>query len=180
MLFFLSLISDEESKNKFISIYEKYRILIYKVCIKITADNFLCEDAMQNTFVRIANNIDKIYGIPENEQKVYIAAIAKNCAIDLLNDEKRFFTENLNLHLDFSESKNLQEEYVSNEQYKKLVSYINELDGNYRDVLILSLICELSPKEIAVALNRSLRTVRTQLARGKSIMEKKLKELGIE
>lgn len=180
MLFFLSLISDEEGKNKFISIYEKYRILIYKICIKITADNFSCEDAMQNTFVRIANNIDKIYGIPENEQKVYIAAIAKNCAIDILKDENRFASESLNSNHEFQSSKNLQDEYISNEQYKKLVSYINEMDKTYRDVLILSLICELSPKEIAVALNRSVPTVRTQLARGKSLMEKKLKELGIE
>ena len=180
MLFFLSLIPDEEGKNKFISIYEKYRILIYKICIKITADNFLCEDAMQNTFVRIADNIDKIYGFPENEQKVYIAAIAKNCAIDILKDENRFASESLNPNHEIQFSKSIQDEYISSEQYKKLVSYINELDKSYRDVLILSLVCELSPKEIAVALNRSLRTVRTQLTRGKLLMKQKLKELGIE
>lgn len=180
MLFFLSLIPDEENKNKFISIYEKYRVLICKICMSETADYFLCEDAMQNTFVKIANNIDKIYSFLGNEQKVYISVIAKNCAIDTLKAENRFISESLDNHHDIRSKSSIQDEYVSKEQYKKIISFICKMDENYRDVLILSFVNNLSPIEIASTLNRSIHTVRTQLSRGKVLLQKKLKELGIE
>ena len=83
MLTFLALIEGEENKNKFIELYEKYRNTVFSICISITKNYHLAEDATQITFTKIAKNIEKIVSLNDLCQKSYISTIAKNAAINL-------------------------------------------------------------------------------------------------
>ena len=54
----LTIIDNSEDRTKFCVIYEKYRYLLQKVAMDILHDRYLAEDAVQNAFLRIAENIE--------------------------------------------------------------------------------------------------------------------------
>ena len=179
MIFFLSLISDNDGKNKFKIIYEKYNVLVYKICIKITKNAHSCEDAMQNTFINIAKHIDKIYDFDEHLQKIYITKTAKNCAISILRIDIGFLTDNIDDY-ELTGEPSIQEKYISHEEYISVIKLINKMGERYKDVLILYYINDLSVNEISDILNLSVHTVRSRLARGRRTIIEKFKELNIK
>lgn len=180
MLIFLSLIEDENNKNKFIEIYEKYKGIIFAICVKITKNYHLAEDASQITFYRIAKYVEKISGLDETQQKTYISKIAKSAGIEVSKKENRFFSYDISTQYSLSENDNLQEEYISKDEYNHIINFILNMDEKYRDVLILNYVVGLSAKEIAGALDKPLSTVQTQLKRGKDLVKEKFKELNIK
>ncbi len=60
MLLFLTMIDSDEDKSKFEVIYENYRNLMFFVAKKILYSDSDAEDAVQDAFIRIINNLDKI------------------------------------------------------------------------------------------------------------------------
>lgn len=57
---FLALIDTEEDKIKFVTLYEKYRKLMFYIANDILKDTDLAEDAVQEAFFRIAKNFKKV------------------------------------------------------------------------------------------------------------------------
>ena len=180
MLIFLSLIEDENNQNKFIEIYEKYKDLVFAICIKITKNYHLAEDATQITFFRIARYIEKISGLDEMKQKAYISKIAKSAGIKVSKKEKCFFSYDIGKQYSLPKDDNVQEEYITKDEYNHIIHFILNMDEKYRDVLILSYVVGLSTKEIAGALDKPIGTVQTQLKRGKELVKEKFKELNIK
>ena len=180
MLTFLALIEGEENKNKFIELYEKYKNTVFSICISITKNYHLAEDATQITFTKIAKNIEKIVSLNDLCQKSYISTIAKNAALNLSKSERRFFTYDIIKQYSLSSNESKQNDSETKEQYDEVLEIIFQMDERYKDVLMLFYLVGLSPKEISIALDRPLNTVNTQLTRGKQLIIKKFKELNIK
>ncbi len=180
MLIFLSLIEDENNQNKFIEIYEKYNSMVFAICVSITKNYHLAEDATQITFYRIARYIEKISGLDEMQQKTYISKIAKSAGIEVSKKETRFFSYDISTQYSLSKDTNVQEEYISKDEYNHIINFILNMDEKYRDVLILNYVVGLSAKEIASALGKPLNTVQTQLKRGRRLIKENFKELNIK
>lgn len=73
-------------ENAFDSIYEDTHRLVYYVIFSILKDSFLSEDIMQNTFIKVYENISKY---DNHEPKAWITTIARNLAINEYNRRKR-------------------------------------------------------------------------------------------
>ena len=57
----LFLIFDtEEEKQLAIMLYEKYSKFMFKVAFDILNNNYAAEDALQQAFIKISKNLDKI------------------------------------------------------------------------------------------------------------------------
>ena len=57
---YLSLIDDDDDKDRFEELYKKYRIGMYKIAFSILHNNEDAEDAVHEAFLCIANKFQKI------------------------------------------------------------------------------------------------------------------------
>ena len=83
MLLYLSLIETEEDKIKFEDIFNSYKKTMYYVANSILKDEHYSHDAVQNSFLKIIKNIDKIEDVKSNKTKGFIVTIVKNSSIDI-------------------------------------------------------------------------------------------------
>ena len=67
-------------KNIFENIYAIYRNYLFSIIYQIINDEQYSEDILQETFIKIFKNIDKIEDIEDNRTKRMVTVIAKNTA----------------------------------------------------------------------------------------------------
>jgi RNA polymerase sigma-70 factor, ECF subfamily len=123
------------------------------------------EDLTQEVFYRLSkSNNDHVENI-----KGWVYTIAKNSIIDHYRKQKQT-TQELD-NTEFEEE--LSEKEAINELSNCIAPFLNQLPEDYRDIMILSEIDDVSQKEIAARLNLNYVTVRSKIQRGRL----KLKEL---
>lgn len=113
------------------------------------------EDLVQEVFIRAIKSIDRF-----NEQsspKTWLFSIARHAGIDEIRRKKRrhLLLTILNRGQSAEHAATPENLYFLNENQKELYSAISSLKQNYRDVIILRGIKELSVKETAEILKWS-------------------------
>lgn len=172
------MIDTEEDKSKFEVLYEKYKNLMYAKAKEILKDTYLAEDAVNEAFMKIADNIDKIGEADSKETKNYIMVINKNTALDVYRKRKRdtrlempgFDEEKEDAYI-INEGKDLSDILCTENQVLKV---IRELPEKYKEVFLLKYVNNLGNAQIAKSLNISEEAVRQRISRGRNIIEKKL------
>ncbi|OIJ22220.1 RNA polymerase [Anaerobacillus alkalidiazotrophicus] len=140
------------------------------------------EDLVQEVFIRAIKGIDSFQG--NSQPKTWLFTIARNVAIDELRKRSRnkwknyFFSEE---NHDVIVEQTPDQLFQINEETMKLYQAIQSLKENYREVVILRGIKELSEKETSLILNWSESKVRSTYHRAKKVLLKELQsELGGE
>lgn len=176
MLLFMAETLSPAEKKKTEQIYERYGKKMFAAANKILNDRSSAEDALQNSFLSIVKNIEKINLSDEDGLEGYVITIAKNEAYNILRAEKN--------DLDIDEVvtadpwQNAEEKVLVRDAYEKAVSIMREMDDKYRTPLYLYCVMGYSVPEIAKQLKRSEKTVNTQIFRGKKLLADKLREAG--
>lgn len=155
-------------------IYNKYSKFMYKVAYNILKDNFLAEDAVQQAFIKIIKNLDKIDKTFDNKTRNFIAVITKNTAIDIYNKYKN---EPIAIDCDYTSDTKYDDIsciVINKETLKRLKEHIKELKPIYQIPLILNAIQELSVNEIAEILDLNPKTVQKRLERARAQLIKAL------
>lgn len=165
---FLSIIDSADGKSKFEKIYNEYRGFMFKVAFSITQNYHDAEDAIQNVLFVIAQNIDRIDVDDEYKLKSFFRVIVRNSSIDLIRKrEKERFS---NIDDEEIEGFELYDEIEIRDTYNRILEKVRSLPDHYREVLVLNLIHNLTPKEISETLSIPINTVYTRLKRGKTIL----------
>lgn len=157
----------EDKKRKIEQLYEKYRKPLFFTAIKILGDKHLAEDAVQDTFIKIFENLNKIDDIHCCKTKNYITSIATNHSFNLYCKRKQHAVpvdEIEKLAADYMESK--MEKIDSFEEIVKKLPVI------YREILTLKYLYEYTNAEIAESLHISKVNVRKRLERAKKELKK--------
>lgn len=145
---------------------------MFYVANQILKDNFLAEDAVHDSFVKIIENLDKIQDVDCHKTNRFIVIIVKNHAINIYNKRKR----RLNIPLDkvkdmiFKDFEDTVFENMENNNFEELSiigKAIVQLPAIYRDVIALKFLHELTNQEIATLLNINEATVRKRIERAK-------------
>ncbi len=178
---------DRMTDEQFKELVVKYERLVYTICYQLTRDHQKSQDLSQETFISVYTNIHRC---KESDYKPWIARIATNKAKDYLKSA---------YYKQLQQSKELSEEVSGDVQdliglatgndetfdiamTKDMVRNIREkilaLKEPYLQVSTMFFIKELSVEEIASLLKRPKKTVHTQLARAKIILQKQIKEDG--
>ena len=169
-----------EPKDKFEQIYNQYFKLMYCVAYDILKNPEDTEDALQEAFIRISQNLSKISDPVCTKTKNFAVIICKNVSLSMLKSKKGKQTEELPL---FVEDKRIMAnpEAFGEDKYllEQVKDMIRELPDGYRDYLYLSLIYEYTPKEIANLFGMKEQTVYKRLKRGKQKLQQKMKERGV-
>ncbi|WP_339921795.1 RNA polymerase sigma-70 factor [uncultured Cyclobacterium sp.] len=162
-------------EEAFNAIYEKYWKRLYSYAFKIFEDQIVCEDMVQEVFVRLweraqLNQIEKL----EN----YLFKAIKFQALNAVRNLKQTtdFEELFN-HLPDNLGVDLLLE--EKEMALKLEMIVKTLPIKCREVFILSRQEQLSNKEIAVKLGISKRTVEAHLNKALKIIKNNIGEIFI-
>ena len=131
----LTIIDDPKDKTKFCILYEKYRYLLHKVAMDILHDRYLAEDAVQNAFIKIADNIAKVGEADSRQTKSYLIVIAKNVAIDISRKRNRQMQREINAD-EIGEDK-LPTVYMETDLENEVLDILKNLPEKYKDVFLL-------------------------------------------
>ena len=163
LMLYLAAVETPEEKSKFERLYHSYRNLIFYIARHILADDFLAEDAVHETFLRILKNLDKINDADCHKTKAFIVIVAENIAIDIYRRHKRTAAVSLDM-LDMQVSYPcFGPELLENSVEKAIYA----LPASYAAALKMKYLLDLDYPEIARVLDISEENVRQRVARGK-------------
>lgn len=168
MLIYMAMIDSPSDRDKFEKIYHKYRFLMLHVVKKILTNHQDAEDAVHQAFLSIIENIDKISAVECPETRSYIVIISERKAIDILRQNQRRNTVELNedivgLEIPFDEE-------------NSIAAAIAKLPAHYREVLLLRYDNGFTTKEIASILGITDSGVRKLIARAKKALQAALEK----
>ena len=123
----------------------------------------LSEEIMQDTMLKMLQNINSFRG-DENSMQKLLNKIAVNQSIDELRKKKRIFFEESETLPDISEE--AQDFEDDEEQIDTVLQHLDTLSEGYRMVIALRIFEELPFEVIAKKLNITASTARSQYTRG--------------
>lgn len=157
-------------------LYRQYRSPMFRVALAVLRDEDLAEDAVQQAFLKIFQNFEKIEWADCNKTKSFIVILIRNTAIDLYRrrkKEKIISFEELERPIPDLES-SVDERVISSLEGEKAARLLGELEERYRNLLILRYYHGYRNKEIAELLGMTQAQVALWLHRGKEQLRRKL------
>ncbi len=156
-------------------LYLKYRQLMFYVANEILNDVQLSEDAVQEAFIRISKNMNKIDNDNQVSTKAFLVTVVRNVALTMLKKENHYydFSEYQDLIVDKQE---VEKNVLDRMEVKVYISAITKLSEKYRDILYLHCVQEYTVSEISKLLQLSQEVVKKRIQRGRKKILKDIKK----
>jgi RNA polymerase sigma-70 factor (ECF subfamily) len=164
---YLAVIDDEQDKSKFELLYTTYRKLMFYIANRILNDEYLAEDAVHQTFLKIIEDLNKLKDVHCHKTKSYIIVMVRNYAINLYNRMKRHSTIPIEQADYWIMDETSNEKFNQIEDLDYLAKVIIKLPVIYKEVLTLKYVQEFTTEEIAHCLGVSEAAVRKRLERAR-------------
>lgn len=162
------------TREDFSQLVVQYERLVYTICFQLTRDAAVSEDLTQETFLSAYLHRETM---PAGYERQWLGRIAANKAKDHLQSAwKRRTVLPGDEALPPGEAPAAEELALEKSGAAEIRSAIEGLREPYGQVCRLCLLEERTPEEAALALGRPIKTVHTQLARGKGLLRRKLTE----
>lgn len=172
VIVFLSMLETDTDRQLFTELYNQYGNAMLRVSRRFFLDDpTMVEDAVQNAWLRIAENFSRIQEIPCKKRGGYLVVIAKNESISLLRKRHQ--------EVQFDDTKTVGESGFENGSAEDVIETIRAMPETYRAVLEMRFVEEMSTKEIAALLGLKESAVDVRIHRGRALLMKKLREEGI-
>ena len=172
---YLALIDEPTDKEKFNEIYYRYKDMMFYKAMSILHNPSIAEEAVQESFLKIAINISKISAANCSKTAAFIVIIIRNTAINMLKSEHLGETvpiDEVDEIVDISTD--LLTSLITREGYEKLITELKKLDKIYSDILMLKLVYGYNTDDISEMLKIPKRTVESRVYRGKKLLIKRL------
>lgn len=158
----------EGDRRVFYEVYEEYHPKLYRYIYKYTQSAYYSEETVQLTFIKLWEKREGLSTSHSLSSQLF--RIAKSTLIDLLRKEKIRNTRALS---DVYVSPSLPEErIIYKEQLTSVLTAIDELPTQCREVFTLSRVNNLSHKEIGAQLSISPKTVETHISKALKFLRK--------
>ena len=178
MIFYLSLIENQEDKDKFEYIYTNYRYTMLYEARQVLKDEHMAEDAVHESFIKIIKIISEISLENRNKLKRFLVLIVRHKSIDMIRKNEKEETDPVE-NIPYT-NKELHDEVldkiISVQGARRLMEIIAELDDIYRIPLELKIFHGYSNKEIAEILDLSEGHVRIRFFRARQQVVKKYEQ----
>jgi len=152
-------------------LYNRFAPKMYAVCLRYANNAENAQDLLQEGFVKIFRNLNRFRG--EGSFEGWIRRIFVNTSIEYYRKKTNVFS--------ITEMEDLMVEdgglnALDKLAEKDIIKLVQELSPGYRTVFNLYTIEGFSHKEIGIMLNISEGTSKSQLARAKGILKKKVEQ----
>lgn len=153
----------EGDEFAFVSLYNRYKGPVYGFCLKMLLDEEQAQDAMQDTFLRVYENRERL--LNASSFKAWLFTIARNQCLNLIRRGKR--EVDLQDHHRRSASVRVSDlpgaKLEKNEQVEIVNYFLAQLKPDYREVIVLREYQNLSYEEIAAVTRSTLSAVKSRL-----------------
>ncbi len=153
-------------------LYQRFSSKMFTVCMRYAAESNSAQDLLQEGFVKIFKNIDKFRG--EGSFEGWIRRIFVNTCLEFVRKKANMYV--------VQDTETVKVEYQDENALQKLMKedlmeMIQSLSTGYRTIFNLYVIEGYSHKEIAELLNVTEGTSKSQLARARYLLQKKVETL---
>ena len=170
--FFLIVLESAADRRLFASIYEQHHSKMERIAINMLKNQGDAEDAVQNAFMQVIRNFEKINQIPSEELPFWIISIVKNECYMILRKQKRVvLVDDLSL---------FAERAADVPDYAALADLFSNLPGTYRQVLEMKVLLGYTYKEISARLGITETAVSTRASRGRQLLQDILDKEGFQ
>jgi RNA polymerase sigma-70 factor (ECF subfamily) len=173
-------VREREAHATITALVHEYSATLYRVAYSVTRNAAEAEDVVQETFLRVLRNTDKMAEV--RDFRVWLVRIAWNLVLDYKRKVKRrpemqdiADLERMLPASDLSAEQTL----IAAQRHARILNLMHALPAKEREALLLSAIEELSTVEIARVLNTTESTIRSRIFRARRMLESMLAE-GLE
>ncbi len=142
---------------------------LFSVCLRYARHRMEAEDILQDSFIKIFNQIEKY-----SETGSFEGWARKIVVHTALNYCKKMSFSKENIGLPLVENTSFEADILDTLSEQELFQYITELPDGYRIVFNLFVIEGYDHKEIAALLNIQESSSRSQLTRAKQLLQAKI------
>ncbi|MFV0592481.1 MAG: RNA polymerase sigma-70 factor [Draconibacterium sp.] len=172
-------------KIAFESMFKAYFPRLKRYCIGMVQDNDVADDLVQDSFLKLWEKRYDVHN--ESSFKALLYTIVRNNALNYLKRNKlhtefleafryNSYSQELFIRSFLDEKEQKEEEAFFNAELKRLLGTLPE---KCREAFLLSRFEGLSNKEVAKAMEVSVKTVEKHLAKARSILRKSLLNSGV-
>ncbi|MCT8136818.1 RNA polymerase sigma factor [Anaerobacillus sp. CMMVII] len=142
----------DDHKETIQQLYHEYLDDVYQYCLYFTNSQSEAEDLTQDTFMKVMKNFHSFQG--HSSAKTWILSIARHTTIDYFRKRKiQHYLPELFSRLSPSTFDNPEGRYEGIEEWEQIQWALLKLKPDFRNVVILRGLKELSIKETAEILN---------------------------
>ncbi len=173
-----AMLDSDEDEIRFSEFYEKYKQLVFVICKDILNDDGLAEDAVIDTFLKFATMFYKVRDINSETTKHYVIIVAKHKAMKCYNKMKNIPQPCEDDEIDAFVDVDFEEKAISRMDCVEIYNEVlRSLPDKYYDVMYMTVVLQLTPKEIAKSLDLELKNVYKRIERAREMIKKKLDKL---
>ena len=166
------------TNEMFSGLVEQYERLVYTVCFQLVRDVAAAEDLTQESFLSAYLHRTSI---PEGYERQWLCRVAANKAKDYLQSAYQRHTLLPGEEgIPPGQAPPAEETAIRRAAAAELRDLILHMREPYQPVCRLCLLEERTPEEAALALGRPVKTVHTQLLRGKKLLRQALERSGTD
>ncbi len=147
-------------------LYRKYAKKMYGICLSYAGDRAMAQDMLQESFIKIFNWIKNFK--QEGSLEGWIRKIVTHTAIDLLRQQKR--TQNFISDKEEINEGSYESDALQNLQTEDVLNQVSRLPEGARLVFNLYALEGYTHKEIAVKLNITEGTSKSQFNRARKLL----------
>ena len=157
----------------FEKVFQKYKGFIYKYLFKLCRDESLAEELTQETFFRAYMNMSTLRD--ESKISVWLCQIAKNTYFAWYNAQKKHV--NLEESMEIKGSVDIEQQFVDKELSEKALACLHKLDEPYKEVFMLTVLGQVSLKDISRIFGKSESWARVTFYRAKQKLAERMNEI---
>lgn len=163
------------NRQAFGLLYKKYAPSMLGICMRYCKRKEEAEDVLHEGFIKVFSNVAKFRG--EGSFEGWIKRIMINTSVSYYHANlKHYFQSGVEEMEDLTVGDEDDGVYTNAPRRSELLSLIQDLPDGYRFVFNMYVFEDFSHKEIASELGISVNTSKSQLAKARRRLQKKLKE----
>ncbi len=159
--------SKQRNQNAFKRLYDKHLGKVYGLCLRMTGNRALAEEATQEVFIQVWRKIDTFNG--DSSFSTWLHSLTANTTISYMRKQKNWLQRMV--HSDNYEEMAQQLPAGAPTDEAHLQACLARLPERARMVFVLHAIEGLRQEEIATSLGIAVGTVKAQFHRARELME---------
>lgn len=176
----LARLAQQGNQDAFAELVRRYEKQIFSMAYRLIGDYDEAADLAQEAFLRIYSQLGRYD--PDKKFFSWMYRVAQNTCLNTLAKKPANVipVERAEEYFDDDGQAGAgepEQDYLNRELRHNIDRAIADLPDNYRDVIYLRYIEDMSYQQIADALDLPLSTVETRLFRGKKQLQQRLKDL---